>query len=259
MSPSFKDDAKRRPCPRSAPSTQAPEWRIETLAEAEQRNETRIDQFLAHGASEIARIIARCDGIDGNGCGQPGCAVCARGHRLKAIKQLLNLAASRKAYRYVVTLYLEHHPLGQLQQADPRRIKESLRKRLDRCGLKGAIFAGGIEVAWQARRQRWLVHAHLLMIGVDENGWAQLKKAYSGSEVDDPAVRDPLNDEDRQISYLVKFVTYHRPGKRLGNRPPRAYPLPAMRLAELATWWSRYRLQDFLFSYGRRGKKIVAR
>ena len=146
-----------------------------------------------------------------------------------------------------------------LNRPTRNRSKNSLRKLLDRCGLNGAVLAGGIEVAWQARHQRWLVHAHLLMHGVDENGWAQLEKAYSGSDVNDPVARDPLNDEDRQISYLVKFVTYHRPGKRRGNRPPRAYPLPAMRLAELASWWSRYRHEDFLFLYGarRRGTRIV--
>lgn len=259
MSPSFKDDASQRPRPRLDPPLQAPEWRIETLAEAEQRNEKRIDQLLANGAQGIARAIARCDATDGKGCGQPACAICSRIYRDAVIPRLSGLAASLGPGCMVSTLYLEHHPPGQLEQANPRRIKDSLRKLLDRSGLNGAVLAGGIEAAWQARHQRWLVHAHLLMHGVDENGWAQLENAYSGSDVDDPVARDPLNDEDRQISYLVKFVTYHRPGKRRGNRPPRAYPLPAMRLAELASWWSRHRLEEFLFLYGarRRGSRIV--
>ena len=76
----------------------------------------------------------------------------------------------------------------------------------------------------------------------------KLEEAYADSEIDDPVDPVPLNNPDLQISYLVKFVTYHRPGKRRGNRPPRAYPLPASRLAELATWWSRHRLEEFLLS-----------
>lgn len=259
MSPSFNDHAKRRPFPQPDTAAQAPEWRIETLAEAEQRNEKRIDQLLANGAQGIARAIARCDATDGNGCGQPGCTVCARAHRSEVIQQLRELAASRGPDCMILTAYLEHQPLGQLLQVDLRLVKESLRKRLDRYGLKGSIFAGGIEAAWQARHERWLIHAHLLAIGVDDDDWAKLEEAYADSEIDDPVDPVPLNNADLQISYLVKFVTYHRPGKRRGNRPPRAYPLPASRLAELATWWSRHRLEEFLFLYGarRRGSRIV--
>ena len=173
MSPSFNDHAKRRPFPQPDTAAQAPEWRIETLAEAEQRNEKRIDQLLANGAQGIARAIARCDATDGNGCGQPGCAVCARAHRSEVIQQLRELAASRGPDCMILTAYLEHQPLGQLLQVDLRLVKESLRKRLDRYGLKGSIFAGGIEAAWQARHERWLIHAHLLAIGVDDDDWAK--------------------------------------------------------------------------------------
>ena len=71
--------------------------------------------------------------------------------------------------------------------------------------------------------------------------------------------RVPLNDDERQLSYLVKFLTDHRPGRRRGSRPPQAYPLPAERLLEPTNWWSRYQLTDLLFLYGarRRGMRIV--
>ena len=62
----------------------------------------------------------------------------------------------------------------------------------------------------------------------------------------------PLRDPDEQLSYCVKFVTYHQPGRR-------RVPLPPDRLVELAEWWSRYRFEDFLFAYGarRRGGQLV--
>ena len=71
--------------------------------------------------------------------------------------------------------------------------------------------------------------------------------------------RVPLNDDERQLSSLVKFVTYPRPGRHRGSRPTRAYPLPADRVVELTTRWSRYAITDFLFLYGarRRGPSIV--
>ena len=143
MSPSFKDDANQRPRPRLDPPLQVPEWRIETLAEAEQRNDKRIDQLLANGAQGIGRAIARCDATDGKGCGQPACAICSRIYRDAVIPRLSGLAASLGPGCMVSTLYLEHHPPGQLEQANPRRIKNSLRKLLDRSGLNGAVLAGG--------------------------------------------------------------------------------------------------------------------
>jgi hypothetical protein len=71
--------------------------------------------------------------------------------------------------------------------------------------------------------------------------------------------RVPLNDDERQLSSLVKFVAYPRPGRHRGSRPTRAYPLPADRVVELTTRWSRYAITDFLFLYGarRRGPSIV--
>jgi len=72
------------------------------------------------------------------------------------------------------------------------------------------------------------------------------------SDTADPVKVDELRDPDEQLSYCIKFVTYHQPGRR-------RVPLPGDRLVELARWWSRYRFADFLFAYGarRRGGRLV--
>ena len=126
------------------------------------------------------------------------------------------------------------------------------RKRLDRAGFKNAILAGGIEVAWQETWQRWLLHAHVLAIGVDAVTWKQLEAALADSGTARPVLPVLLRDPEVQISYCLKFVDYHRPGRR-------RVPLPPDRLVELAAWWSRYRFEDFLFAYGarRRGDRLV--
>jgi hypothetical protein len=84
---------------------------------------------------------------------------------------------------------------------------------------------------------------------------------WAKSRAADPILRDDLRDLPKQLSYLVKFHTDHKPGESRANRRARAYPLPPDRLAELATWSSQYRLEDFLFVYGKRkrGRKIVER
>jgi hypothetical protein len=126
------------------------------------------------------------------------------------------------------------------------------RKRLDRAGFKGAILAGGIEVAWQENHQRWLLHAQVLAIGVDPQAWKQLEADLAKSGTADPVRPLPLRHPDKQLSYCCKFLTAHQPGRRL-------VPLPPDRLVELAAWCSQYRFEDFLFAYGarRRGGRLV--
>jgi hypothetical protein len=111
---------------------------------------------------------------------------------------------------------------------------------------------GGIEVAWQENWKRWLLHAQVLAIGVDANAWEQLEAALKKSGTAKTVDHVPLCDPDEQLSYSIKFVTYHQPGRRL-------VPLPPDRLVELAAWWSRHRFEDFLFACGarRRGGRIV--
>ena len=80
----------------------------------------------------------------------------------------------------------------------------------------------------------------------------QLEAALEKSGTADPVRPVALRNPDEQLSYCIKFVTYHQPGRRL-------VPLPPDRLVELAAWWSRYRFEDFLFAYGarRRGGRLV--
>jgi hypothetical protein len=174
--------------------------------------------------------------------------------------QLRELAASYEGPHMIATIYLDRFPPGQLATANLKRAHDFLRKRFDRAGLKGATFVGGTEPAWQAKHQRWLLHAHLLAIGVTEADWDRLDQSWADSGTGDPIETDELRDLGKQLSYLVKFHTYHKPGQSRANRRALAYGLPDDRLAELATWSSQYRLDDFLFLYGarRRGKKIVA-
>jgi hypothetical protein len=195
--------------------------------------------------------LLKCDGAK-HRCRLPICAVCARDYRVDPITQLHALARAYLGPHQVATIYIKLFAPDFLADADLRRIGEMLRKRLDRAGFKGAIVVGGVEVAWQENWQRWLLHAHVLAIGVDPNAWKRLEAALEDSDTDDPVRVQLLCDPDQQLSYCVKFVTYHQPGRRL-------VPLPPDRLVELAEWWSQYRFEDFLFAYGvrRHGSHLV--
>ena len=222
----------------------------ETRRQAEEWNEERLKVLLPR-LPDVGRALLKCDG-ERHRCSLPICAVCARAYRQGPIAQLHALANAYAGPHQVATIYLDLFRPGSLGDADVPRTHEMFRKRLDRAGFKGAIVVGGIEVAWQENWQRWLLHAQVLAIGVDANAWEQLEAALKKSGTAKPVDHVALRDPDEQLSYCIKFVTYHQPGRRL-------VPLPRDRLVELAAWWSRHRFEDFLFAYGarRRGGRLV--
>ena len=222
----------------------------ETRDQAERLNDQNLHVLLPR-LPAVGRALLQCDGKH-HRCWRPVCAVCARDYRPDPIAQLHALAQADPGPHQVATIYLALFPPGSLGRAELRRTREMLRKRLDRAGFKGAIVAGGIEVAWQENHQRWLLHAQVLAIGVAAQAWEQLEAALEKSGTADPVRPVALCNPDEQLSYCIKFVTYHQPGRRV-------VPLPGERLVELAAWWSRHRFEDFLFAYGarRRGGCLV--
>jgi hypothetical protein len=227
---------------------------METEAEVEARNEVRINALWPR-APKVARKLVSCD-VDSRPCQLPMCAVCARRYRIYRYQQLREIAVSYESESpQTTTIHLDHFPPGQLKKVNLKRAHDFLRKRFDRAGLKGATFVGGTEAAWQAKHQRWLLHVHLLAIGVTQADWDRLDEAWAHSGTHDPIRPKELCNLGKQLSYLIKFHTYQNPEQSRAQ----VYGLPPDRLAELATWGSQYRHDDFLFLYGakRRGNKIV--
>ena len=61
-----------------------------------------------------------------------------------------------------------------------------------------------------------------------------------------------MRDPAAQISYLLKFTTYHRPGSQNGSRRPTAIPLPDHALKQLTLWRARHGFLDFVLMMGLR-------
>jgi hypothetical protein len=244
-------EAEQSSPPRPGAAAPAKKWPgMETRRQAEEWNDKRLEVLLP-GLPVVGRALLKCDGAE-HPCSLPICAVCALAYRQGPIAQLHALANAYAGPHEVATIYLGLFRPDSLGDADVRRTHEMFRKRLDRAGFKGAIVVGGIEVAWQENWQRWLLHAQVLAMGVDPDAWDQLEAALEDSGTAYPVDHVPLCDLDEQLSYCIKFVTYHQPGRR-------RVPLPPERLVELAAWCAPHRFEDFLFVYGarRRGGRLV--
>ena len=113
---------------------------------------------------------------------------------LKSTRSSSGIAASFEGPHQTATIYLGRFPAGQLVTANLKRAHDFLRQRFNRADLTGSIFVGGTEAAWQARRERWLLHAHLLAIGVPERAWDRLDDTWADSGADEPFQRDELRD-----------------------------------------------------------------
>ena len=126
-------------------------------------------------------------------------------------------------------------------------------------GFAGSLLIGSTEAKWDSATRSWVLHVHVLAIGVAPAAWKRLKKALRGAGPKFPVKVQPLRNPERQVSYMIKFHTFFRPRSRNGEVRSPTVPLPPDRLAELANWWSGYTFEDFTFLFGarRRGGEIV--
>jgi hypothetical protein len=241
--------------PRSLPRDE----RFETVAHVEERSrvlELALRRSPHRMYRDLAEILSDCR----NGyyiCGRPFCPICARQYRHWFIAEVLRHAAAYPDRAFALTVYLQEVDANHLGGADISRLHAMLRARLRRCGFVGSMVIGGTEVAYRARTGRWLLHVHLLALGVPHGAIEKLAASFGrkGRKFEAQELRDSV----KQLSYVQKFATYHRPGKQTSNRKPRPYPLPNSQLLELTEWSSQYQFDDFLFLFGarRRGKRIV--
>jgi hypothetical protein len=193
-------------------------------------------------------------------CAQPICPICARQYRRWLISELLRTAERQSTGARILNVYLKSYTVGQLKNADIAASHDLLWKRLQRSGCDRSTLIGGTELSYNARRSVWILHVHLLAIGVSDHAVGKLRKKFKG-RVDQPVVSQALASPPQQLSYLQKFGTYHRPGMQRSQRRAKSYPLPPDRLRELTEWMTEHQFEDFLFLYGarRRGTTIQCR
>lgn len=222
--------------------------RFETRQDA--RNESERSQALL-GEGDAADLLADCRN-EGERCERPFCPICARQFRRWFTGELLRIAAGHTESTRVVTILLETADRDAILDLDFRRHKHMLRKRLQRAGLETAIVIGGVENAYRAQDRQWVLHVNLVIMGGDEEALARFAKTFKGDEIERPVVTVPLKDLAEQLSYSLKFVTYHRPHTQRGPNKSPAVPLNRPDHRALVQWMHQRRFVDFLFLFNAR-------
>jgi hypothetical protein len=242
------------------PAEMAKGKRFETLADAREESE-RSENLLrsfSTGSKVIAEYLQECrDGY--YECNRPFCPICARQFRRWFVGELLR-ATKGQIDVHIYTVLLKEAATDKINELDPATFRAFIRKRLQRSGLGKVPVIGGFEIAYKAAQQAWVLHAHLVMIGGEKKARKKFKKTFQGDDFDRPLLQTALKDRAEQLSYVLKFTTYHRPHEQQGATRAPAKPLNAREHAALLKWMSQFAFEDFLLLINARrqgGNKIV--
>jgi hypothetical protein len=231
--------------------------RFETVVDA--RNESVRSQALLKSGNGNTYALRLQDCRDNHYyCHQTYCPQCARIFRRYFTGQLLRLRALFLGEVRIIVVLLKAAPAGKLGTLEIEQHQHSLRKKLLRAGLAAVPAIGGFEMAYRAREKQWVLHANLVLFGGKKSAIDKFKRSFSKDELKRPTECVDLRDDTEQLSYVLKFTTYHRPFKQHGRRKPRAVPLNPILHLELIRWMSQYEFRDhlFLFNARRRGASI---
>jgi hypothetical protein len=213
----------------------------------------RSEQLLATGrqSTPFGLYLEECR--DGHyKCERTYCPQCARTFRRYFIGELLKLHSEFDGEVRILVILLEAAPRGKLTDLQIDRYRHSLRKRLVRAGLGNVSVIGGFEMIYRARSKEWVLHINLVMFGGDEKAIAKFEEGFRDDGLYRPVERTTVDDPKEQLSYVLKFTTYHRPLQQRGPRKAKAVPLNPAEHFELIRWMDQYGFSDHLFLFNAR-------
>jgi hypothetical protein len=236
--------------------------RFETVQDARAESE-RSEQLLksfSGGSRELAEFLQECRDGDYE-CNHPFCPICARKFRRWFIGELLRVTKGNDAVR-IYTVLLEEAPRDKINSLAPTPFRHFLRKRLERAGLGKVPVIGGFEIVYKAKGRVWVLHVNLVVIGGKKSAHKEFKRSFKKSRIKRPIIRAKLKDPPEQLSYILKFGTYHRPHEQHGPSRSDAKPLNPREHTALMKWMSQFEFNDVLFLVNakrRGGSKITVR
>jgi hypothetical protein len=195
--------------------------RFETVADARARRDTELDRFARiAGLSHVADRLFSCSAE--SPCAEVSCAICGRLFRRWFSGQALR--HHRALNLRVLTVALELVPSNRLPKCDLLVVKRRAAQRLRRAAPSAEFVLGGIEAEYRLGDDAFLLHAHLLVSPLPRDELNELRSAFANIDVVRPIKVQQLKDAPRQISYLIKFTTFHRPDPKMGPTVQGPFP-----------------------------------
>jgi hypothetical protein len=185
-------------------------------------------------------------------CERTYCPICARDFRRWFTGETLRVVELYPKRSRVMTLLLAKS--RNIHDLDPASYRHVLRTWLNKAGLHSVSVIGGFEIVYRAQDKSWVLHINLLFLGGTKLAISQFGDSFAFSEFLRPTQMVPVNESAKQLSYLLKFTTYHRPLRQTGSRRSPAKPLNAREHVTLVQWMSKFEFTDMMFLYGVRRK-----
>jgi len=184
---------------------------FETRSLADDRRDDLINVLIAGNAEakELALLLGRCD--KGDRCRSAACFVCLRQWRRWFAGTVAELIAEDDFEWRAVSLVPPDliFPVGKLNQFEPNKFKDRLRKQLERSNISGATVIGGIDFVVQhfadGRGPAWHPHTYLL---VRRRGKNAIREALEDIYPSTPDTSRPLRIKNIKKEEVLKPATY---------------------------------------------------
>jgi hypothetical protein len=236
--------------------------RFETLEDVRKYSRDSEEKLALSDCREDLRLaddLYECRTSDRN-CGLPPCPICARLFRIWFVGELLRIIEKvGSAQVHIETILLDQAPHDQVDTLDIKCYDALLRKRLSRTGLADAAIIGGYENIYRAQSKSWILHLNLVIIGGKVEAIRAFEETFSKSQIQKPTMLQTLEDLKRQLSYILKFTTYHRPFTQRGSTKSPPVPLNPPEHCALVSWMAHWKFQDFMFLFNVRREGLRMR
>jgi len=243
---------------------------FETHVEAEERRAYKIEVLSGGNKTQqqLARKLQRCR--KGARCNTGACDVCERLFRLRLLRQLEPILASRSHWTRasVVPADFLFAP-GELGNVDLNALRKKISKRFERWSLRNRIVIAGIDISYNIEDNEavgWQLHLYMLVEGEHT---PQLAEAVKATFPPEKTARVPYHFTQltgrpgAALTYLYKSVFWRRSRYTVYERWPvirtRNLPLKRPELRELLEFIGRYPIGARLILRGLRrdGRHLI--
>lgn len=217
-----------------------------SLDHAKKENKARVKSLRKVGKKKATKLADKLDNCRSKArCGSPACAVCSwfsRRHHVRQMRRVFK--KSKEEFHVTIVPIRSYFKPRALRKINTKLLINTLRKRIQRAEIKGAIIVGGIEAEYKFKKKRMCLHWHLIFGNCTIEEIEKLRRHYSNKrEMKNSLIK--FGDENRVYQYGVKNSTF---GKDPFTRKPKR-PIPQIH-AEHLYFLDRHSFRELMIMRG---------